>query len=100
MNRVHNLSRLLVLGILAAVAAQARAADQPEWKAMLGDLPKAEKAGFGGLCGVYVVHTTGAVIINISDRGFYRSTDGARTFQRISVTQPKGRTEEPGCLLL
>jgi photosystem II stability/assembly factor-like uncharacterized protein len=75
-------------------------AAEPAWQPMLGDLPKTEKAGFGGLCGLCVDHATGAVIVNISDRGFYRSTDGAKTFHRVSDTQPKGRTEEPGCLLL
>src|SRR5262249_301591 len=51
------------------------AADQPAWQATLGDLVKTEKAGFGGLCGVVVEPATGAIWINLSDRGFYRSDD-------------------------
>src|SRR5207247_5785959 len=82
------------------VAGAVSAADDPKWLPMLGVLPKTEKAGFGGLCGLCVDRSTGDVIINISDRGFYRSTDGAKTFQRISEEQPKGRTETPGCFLI
>jgi hypothetical protein len=67
---------------------------------MLGNLIKAEKAGFGGLCGIVVDPETGTVWINLSDRGFYRSDDQARTFRRVSDDQPRGRTESPGCLLL
>lgn len=100
MNYLGTSLRFLCPVAVVAVATLAPAADQPEWQALLGDLPKAEKAGFGGLCGVCVDRATSAVVINISDRGFYRSTDGGRTFRRISDTQPKGRTEEPGCLLL
>jgi hypothetical protein len=67
---------------------------------MLGDLVKSEQAGFGGLCGICVVRDSGDVLINLSDRGFYRSADGARSFQRLGETQPKGRTETPGCFLI
>jgi len=67
---------------------------------MLGTLVKSEQAGYGGLCGMCVERTTGEILINISDRGFYRSTDGAKTFKRLSETQPKGRTETPGCFVI
>src|SRR5262249_5612982 len=92
-----NASKILIcmFAMLAAIAPSA--AEEPAWQAMLGDLPKTERAGFGGLCGFCIDRKTGDVIVNISDRGFYRSTDGAKTFQRISNSQPKGRTEEPGC---
>jgi photosystem II stability/assembly factor-like uncharacterized protein len=82
-----------------AVALAALPGAEPEWQAMLNGLPAAEKAGFGGLCGVCVDRASGAVIINISDRGFYRSSDGGKTFRRLGDNQPKGRTESPGCLL-
>jgi photosystem II stability/assembly factor-like uncharacterized protein len=95
-------SRTLFLGTIVCLAAAipVRAADGPTWQPMLGDLVKTEKAGFGGLCGMSIDHATGTILINISDRGFYRSTDGGRTFQRLSGTQPRGRTEEPGCFLI
>ncbi|MFL5342565.1 MAG: hypothetical protein ACJ8F7_20655 [Gemmataceae bacterium] len=92
-------ARFIVCAILLASAVPAYAAD-PAWQAMLGDLPRSEKAGFGGLCGICVDRTSGAVVINISDRGFYRSTDGAKSFRRISDAQPRGRTETPGCFLI
>lgn len=89
----------LALAALLAFAPSSSAAD-PEWQAMLGDLVKAEGAGFGGLCGVVVDHATGSVWINLSDKGLYRSADQAKTFQRIGDKPPKGRTESPGCLML
>lgn len=94
------IARTTAVCVLCSAMAWSTHAAEPAWQPMLGDLPKTEKAGFGGLCGLCVDHATGAVIVNISDRGFYRSTDGAKTFHRVSDTQPKGRTEEPGCLLL
>jgi len=90
----------VVLSAFAALAQVARAAGEPHWQAMLGDLVKSEKAGFGGLCGIVVDRSAGTVWINISDRGFYHSEDRATTFRRCSDAQPKGRTESPGCLLL
>lgn len=75
-------------------------AQGPAWQGTLGDLVKAEKAGFGGLCGVTVDPATGTVWVNLSDRGFYRSDDQARTFRRGGGDQPRGRTESPGCLTL
>lgn len=91
---------LNMVGLLALVCQAAPAAEDPVWQAMLGDLAKSEKAGFHGLCGICVDHASGDVFINLSDKGFYRSTDGAKSFKRISDTQPKGRTEEPGCFLI
>jgi hypothetical protein len=89
-----------VLAALAAVPALALADDPPAWQATLGDLVKTEKAGFGGLCGVVVDPAAGTIWINLSDRGFYRSDDQAKSFRRCGDKQPRGRTESPGCLLL
>lgn len=85
------------LPLILLFAPFARAAEEPQWQAMLGDLLKIEKAGYGGLCGMIVEPATGDVIINISDRGFYRSTDGAKSFKRMHEAPIKGRTESPGC---
>jgi hypothetical protein len=93
-NLATTLAALLVFWVTAT------AGDPPAWQAMLGELPKTEKAGFGGLCGIVVDPGTGTIWINLSDRGFYRSDDQARTFKRVSSSQPRGRTETPGCLLL
>lgn len=89
-----------VILALVAFSPFARAAEEPHWHATLGDLVKSERAGFGGLSGIVVDPAAGTVWINISDRGFYRSDDQARTFRRCSDNQPNGRTESPGCLLL
>jgi hypothetical protein len=89
-----------LLAALTAASSISRADDQPVWQGTLGDLVKTENAGFGGLCGMVVDPTNGTIWINISDRGFYRSDDQARTFHRISDKQPRGRTETPGCFQL
>jgi photosystem II stability/assembly factor-like uncharacterized protein len=89
-----------VLAVFVTFAACSHADEQPAWQPMLGGMVKAEKAGFGGLCGIAVDRATGAVWINISDRGFYRSDDQAKTFKRASDKQPKGRTESPGSFML
>jgi photosystem II stability/assembly factor-like uncharacterized protein len=49
---------------------------------------------------VVVDHKTGELWINLSDRGMYHSRDQGKTWRRVSATQPKGRTETPGCWLL
>jgi photosystem II stability/assembly factor-like uncharacterized protein len=90
---------ITIAAALAAIACAAHA-EEPDWQPMLGDLVKREQAGFGGLCGIVVDPATGTVWINVSDRGFYRSDDRAKTFRRASDNQPKGRTESPGCLML
>src|SRR5262245_44337521 len=90
----------ITLALLVLLPNLGQAADEPAWQGMLGDLVKSEKAGFGGLCGFAVDHATGTVWVNISDRGFYRSDDQARSFKRVSDKQPKGRTESPGCFML
>jgi hypothetical protein len=94
------MKRALPLLFVFTLGSTVRAADPPAWTPMLGDLVKTEKAGFGGLCGVVVDPAKGTVWINVSDRGFYRSDDQAKTFRRCGEKQPKGRTETPGCLLL
>src|SRR3954469_2192677 len=62
------------------------------------ELLKAEKTGFGGLCGIAVDHATGDVLIDLSDRGLFRSTDRGKTWAKHGPVV-KGRTEWPGCLL-
>jgi photosystem II stability/assembly factor-like uncharacterized protein len=84
---------------LASLAAPLHAADA-DWQPLTTELLKAQKPGFGGLCGVVVDHHTGDITINVSDRGFFRSTDGGKTWQKCGDKQPRGRTESPGCFLL
>jgi hypothetical protein len=88
--------RRLVLAILSILAMSTTIPAQ-EWSAVTADLLKSEKTGFGGLCGVVVDHQTGEVFVNLSDRGTFHSTDRGQTWKRVSETQPKGRTETPGC---
>jgi hypothetical protein len=68
-------------GAIAVCASSVQVADGPAWTPMLGTMMKTEKAGYGGLCGMCVERATGNILINLSDRGFYRSKDGAKTFQ-------------------
>jgi hypothetical protein len=72
---------------------------EPQWQPVATGLLKTEKTGFGGLCGIVVDHQTGEVWVNLSDRGMFRSADQSKTWKRASETQPKGRTETPGCWL-
>lgn len=71
-----------------------------EWVAVTTDLLKSEKTGFGGLCGVVVHPPSGDLIINLSDRGLFRSRDQGQTWQRLGTAELKGRTETPGCLMI
>lgn len=71
-----------------------------EWQAVTTELLQSEKPGYGGLCGVVVDHKTGGVIINLSDRGFYRTDDQGQNWKRLGAQAIKGRTEWPGCLML
>ncbi len=92
------MKRLLWAVLCLVLAAPALAADA-EWKTVIpADWLKGEKAGYGGLCGVVVDHKTGCVWVNVSDKGIYCSSVGAKEFKRVSDEQPKGRTESPGCL--
>jgi photosystem II stability/assembly factor-like uncharacterized protein len=79
---------------LILTATRAPAAD---WEATTADLVKAEKPGFGGVCGVAVDRATGDVFIDLSDRGLCRSTDQGKTWRKHGPVV-KGRTEWPGCL--
>jgi hypothetical protein len=88
---------LPILALLVSLSGQAAAA---EWQAVTVELLKAEKPGYGGLCGVVVDHKTGHVIVNVSDRGFYRSEDQGKSWKRLGEQTIKGRTEWPGCLML
>ena len=58
----------LFLGVAAPASAQ-------EWQAVTEAIIAAEKPGYGKLCGVVVDHATGHLIINLSDKGLYRSAD-------------------------
>lgn len=91
-------SRWLPSLILAGVSSAAVAAG--EWQPITTELLKAEKPGYGGLCGVVVDHKTGQVMVNVSDRGFYRSDDQGKSWKRLGTQMIKGRTEWPGCLML
>jgi photosystem II stability/assembly factor-like uncharacterized protein len=74
-------------------------ASAQDWQPITEALIKAEKPGYGGLCGIAVDPATGHVIINLSDKGLYRSTDVGKSWQPIGMPF-KGRTEWPGCLML
>jgi hypothetical protein len=84
----------VVLGCLVLASPAAGAA---EWQTTTEELLRAQKPGYGGLCGVVVDHRTGDVLVNVSDRGFFRSTDQGRSWKRLGA-ELKGRTEWPGCL--
>jgi photosystem II stability/assembly factor-like uncharacterized protein len=84
-----------LVALLCLFAGRAAAAD---WEATTADLVKAEKPGYGGLCGVVVDHANGDVLIDLSDKGLYRSRDQGRTWAKDGPVV-KGRTEWPGCLM-
>ncbi len=86
---------LVVLGFTAPIIP----ASAQDWQPVTEALIIAEKPGFGKLCGIAVDHATGAVTINLSDKGLYRSTDQGKTWQKLGMPF-KGRTETPGCLML
>jgi photosystem II stability/assembly factor-like uncharacterized protein len=75
-------------------------AGQAQWTPTTTELLKKEKTGFGGLCGVVIDHRSGHIIVNLSDRGFFRSEDEGRSWKRLGDQAIKGRTEWPGCLQL
>ncbi len=93
------MTKLLCLLFLFSFVTHTQAA-APAWVPVTTELLRTEKTGFGGLCGVVVDHRTGDVWANLSDRGMFLSTDQGQTWKRVSETQPKGRTETPGCWLL
>jgi hypothetical protein len=86
---------LALLSVVFPAAVQAA-----DWQPVTKELILAEKPGFGKLCGVAVDPLTGDVIVNLSDKGFYRSTDLGKTWRRLGTQTIKGRTETPGCLML
>lgn len=92
------ISRTVITGLLTVTMSVVATAQ--DWAPVTVELLKSEKTGFGGLCGVLVDHQTGTLWANLSDRGMFQSADQGQTWKRISETQPKGRTETPGCWLL
>jgi photosystem II stability/assembly factor-like uncharacterized protein len=91
------------MGILfctALLLAGPAAGGGADWRPVATELVRREKTGFGGLCGVLVDHRTGQLWVNLSDRGMFHSADRGKTWKRVSDTQPRGRTETPGCWLL
>jgi len=88
------------LGALVLAVGLSGQATSAEWQPVTVELLKAEKPGYGGLCGVVIDHKTGHVIINVSDRGFFRSQDQGKSWKRLGDQDIKGRTEWPGCLML
>ncbi len=89
-------SSAIMLTLLCLLTRPASAAD---WQATTGDLIAKEKPGYGGLSGVTVDHATGTVYVQLSDRGVFRSKDQGKSWERVGK-EFKGRTEQPGCLLL
>jgi photosystem II stability/assembly factor-like uncharacterized protein len=83
---------LTLLGIVGSTRSQ-------NWQPITEALIAAEKPGFGKLCGVVIDHKTGDLIINLSDKGFYKSTNAGKDWTKLSGPI-KGRTETPGCFML
>jgi hypothetical protein len=88
---------IVSLAVVILVPAAGRAAD---WQPITTELLAREKTGFGGLCGVVVDHATGQIIVNLSDRGVFTSSNRGKTWERLGKEPFKGRTEDPGCFLL
>lgn len=94
MSPAHRFAFLFILSLACVSGASAQ-----EWTPVTQELLKAEKTGFGGLCGVVVERTSGELIVDLSDRGLFRSSDRGQTWKPIG--EPfKGRTEWPGCMML
>ena len=90
--------RFVSAAALIAISLFVGRAVAADWEATTADLVKTEKPGYGGLCGVVVDHSTGEVIVNLSDKGLYQSADQGKTWKKYGPVT-KGRTEWPGCLI-
>jgi len=71
-----------------------------DWQTVTTELLQKEKPGYGGLSGVAVDPVTGDVFVEVSDRGFFKSSDQGKTWERFGKEAFKGRTETAGCLQL
>jgi hypothetical protein len=85
----------ILLAVFSLIPSAAAFAD---WRPVTADLIAAENPGYGKLCGVLVDPTTGDILVNLSDKGFYRSTDQGQAWKRTHDALIKGRTEWPGCM--
>jgi len=88
------MKRFLLFLVLCAPATV-----QADWRPVTTDLIVAEKPGPFKLCGVHVDPASGDILVNLSDKGFYRSTDQGATWKKTHDGAIKGRTEWPGCFL-
>lgn len=86
---------LLLLLALPLIQPDLAAAD---WQPVAAELLQREKPGYGGLSGVAVDPASGAVFVDVSDRGVFYSSDQGKSWQRLGKDAIKGRTETPGCL--
>ena len=90
-------TNLWAWGVLLGIAAPAWAGD---WAAIPAGQVTDKKPGYGGLSGVVVDHATGEVYLCVSDLGLFRSKDQGKSWAPLEQAPPKGRTEQPGCLLI
>jgi photosystem II stability/assembly factor-like uncharacterized protein len=89
----------IAVAVVAQVVFLPASSCATDWQAITTDLVAKEKPGYGGLSGVAVDHATGTIYIELSDRGVFRSKDQGKNWERVGKDF-KGRTEQPGCLLL
>jgi hypothetical protein len=91
----HRCAALVVFCLILLPTARAQ-----DWIPVTVELLKSQKSGFGGLCGVVIHPPSGDVIINLSDRGLFRSKDQGKSWHKLGSMPLKGRTETPGCLMI
>jgi photosystem II stability/assembly factor-like uncharacterized protein len=94
------LLRSAAAGLIVSTWLAAGRGTAQEWQAVTTELLQKEKKDMWGLCGVVVDHRTGHLLVDISERGFYRSEDQGKSWKRLGDKNVKGRTEVPGCLMV